>query len=131
VAAAIVTGAIAIAGPFVLDHDAHRLYLRLLHDGWPLIAVSAVAGLAALVTAWRGNPRLVQPLGVLAVAALLAGWGTGQYPNLLGTHLSIREGAAPAATLDALVVVTVIFAALVGPSLLALYILTTRGRLQS
>jgi cytochrome d ubiquinol oxidase subunit II len=131
VAAAIVTGAIAIAGPFVLDHDAHRLYLRLLHVGWPLMLVSAVAGLAALATALRGTPRLVRPLGVLAVAALLAGWGTAQYPNLLGTHLSIREGAAPAATLDALVVVTVVFAALVGPSLVALYVLTTRGRLQS
>jgi cytochrome bd ubiquinol oxidase subunit II len=131
VVAAVVTGAIAIAGPFVLNSDAHHLYLRLLHVGWPLVAVSAVAGLAALVTALRGNPRLVRPLGALAVAALLAGWGTAQYPNLLGTHLSIHEGAAPAATLDALVVVTVIFAVLVGPSLVALYVLTTRGRLQS
>ncbi len=54
-ASAVVAGAMAVAGLFVLHHDAHRLFERLLHAGWPLVAVSAVAGLAALLA--RPRPR--------------------------------------------------------------------------
>ena len=82
------------------------LLYHLLDRGWPLIMVSALAGLAALlVTVRPGRVRdrhLIRPLGALAVAAVLAGWGVAQYPYLLGTHLDIHAAAAPAATMAAL-----------------------------
>lgn len=127
--AAVVAGAVSILGLFVLDHDAHRLYIRLLHDGWPFLALSVVAGLAALLSTARGGAAVIRPLGVLAVAAVLIGWGVAQYPYLLGTHLTITEGAAPGATMDALTIITICAVVLVGPSLLALFVLTSRGRL--
>ncbi len=131
VGAAVVAGAVSVAGLFVLDHDAHRLYVHLLHDGWPCIAISAAAGLAALVATLRGTPALVRPLGVVAVAAVIVGWGVSQYPYLLGTHLALTAGAAPPATMSALAVIAVVAAVLVGPSLVILFLLTARGRLES
>ncbi|HZC74253.1 MAG TPA: cytochrome d ubiquinol oxidase subunit II [Jatrophihabitans sp.] len=129
-AAAVAAGLAAVAGLFVLYHDAHRLYSHLLRNGWPLIALSALAGIAALLsTALRIRPVLVRPLGVLAVGAVLAGWGAAQYPYLLGTHLTIHAGAAPSATMDALGIVTLLAVVLVVPSLAWLFVLTHRGTL--
>jgi cytochrome d ubiquinol oxidase subunit II len=133
VGAALGAGAVAIAGIFVLADDAHRLYTNLLDRGWPLIAISVLAGTAALASTIaapvRNRPLLVRPLGAIAVAAVLAGWGVAQYPYLLGTHLTIRAAAAPAATMDALAVVALAAAALVVPSLAWLFVLTQRGQL--
>ena len=130
--AAVAAGAVALAGLFVLRHDAPRLCSHLVDRGWWLIVVSAATGLAALVATVR--PRLlppvwVRPLGALAVAAVLAGWGAAQYPYLLGTHLTLHDAAAPAATMTALGVVTVLALVLVVPSLAWLLLLTHRGRL--
>jgi cytochrome d ubiquinol oxidase subunit II len=132
VGAAVATGAVAIAGFFVLHHDAHRLYGHLLDRGWPLIVVSGLAGAAALLTTLRSEllrPAWVRPLGALAVASVLAGWGAAQYPYLLGTHLDLHDASAPTSTLVALVVVAVVAALTVVPSLLWLLVLTHRGRL--
>ncbi len=132
-AAAVAAGVTAAAGLFVLRADAHRLYLHLLGRGWPLVAVSALAGLAALLAtvlpALRERPALARPLGTLAVAAILTGWGVAQYPYLLGTHVGIQAAAAPNATMDALGVVAVAAVLLVAPSLAWLFVLTNRGRL--
>jgi cytochrome d ubiquinol oxidase subunit II len=133
VASAVLTGAAAVAGLFVLHHDAHRLFDRLLHVGWPLLAVSGAAGVAALlvtvVPAWQARPMLVRPIGVVAVGAVLVGWGVAQYPYVLGTHLTLDAAAAPGQTLDALAVVALIAALTVVPSLAWLFLLTHRGRL--
>jgi cytochrome bd ubiquinol oxidase subunit II len=134
VAAAVAAGAVALVGLFVLRHDAHRLYGHLLDRGWPLVLLSAAAGLGALFTTLRPGrvpPSLVRPVGALAVAAVLAGWGAAQYPYLLGTHLDLHDAAAPTATLAALLVVAVLAALLVVPSLVWLLLLTHRGHLAS
>lgn len=133
IGSAVGAGLISVAGLAVLHHDAHRLFARLLRDGWPLITVSVLAGAGALVVTalpqLRIRPALVRPLGALAVAAVLGGWGVAQYPYVLGTHLTLAEAAAPSATMDALAVVTVLAVLLVGPSLGWLLVLTHRGRL--
>jgi cytochrome bd ubiquinol oxidase subunit II len=132
VLAGVAAGAVSVAGLFVLRNDAHRLYTELLHRGWPLVAASALAGAGALVAVIRPGllrPALVRPLGALAVAAVLAGWGSAQYPYLLGTHLDLHDAAAPAATMTALAVVAVLALLLVVPSLIWLLVLTHRGQL--
>ena len=73
----------------------------------------------------------MRPLGAVAVAAVLAGWGAAQYPYLLGTHLDLHDAAAPAATMTALAVVAVLALVLVVPSLAWLLLLTHRGQLAS
>jgi cytochrome bd ubiquinol oxidase subunit II len=132
VAAAVATGAVALVGLFVLHDDAHRLFSHLLDRGWPLIVVSAAAGIAALLTTLRPGqlpPALVRPLGALAVAGVLAGWGAAQYPYLLGTHLNLHQAASPPSTMTFLAVVALAALLLVGPSLAWLFVLTHRGRL--
>jgi cytochrome d ubiquinol oxidase subunit II len=130
-ATALVTGAVALAGIAVLHADAPHLFSALLTRGLPLVAASAVCGLAALALLRRAAPRLLQVLAVLAPATVIAGWGTAQYPYLLGTHLSIGEAAAPTATLVALTVVAALAVLLVVPSMGLLFALAQRGSLQS
>jgi cytochrome bd ubiquinol oxidase subunit II len=60
---------------------------------------------------------------------VLAGWGSAQYPYLLGDHLDLPAAAAPAATMGFLGVVAVIALLLVVPSLVWLLVLTHRGHL--
>ncbi len=132
VVAAAAAGITALIGLFVLDADAHRLWMRMLHAGWPLLGLSALAGVAALLTTAAPSlrtvpPAAVRPLGALAVAAVLAGWGIAQYPYLLGTHLDLHTSSAPHATMAALGVITVLAVLLVVPSLAWLLWLTHRG----
>jgi cytochrome d ubiquinol oxidase subunit II len=133
VGSAVTAGLVCVAGLAVLHGDAHRLFVHLLRDGWPFVALSVLCGAATLVSmatpALSRRPALLRPLGAVAVASILAGWGAAQYPYLLGTHLTLSAAAAPEATMDALGVVTVLALVLVVPSLAWLLLLTHRGRL--
>jgi cytochrome bd ubiquinol oxidase subunit II len=127
---AVATGAVALAGIAILHADAPRLFDDLLGRALPLVIVSALCGLASLLLVRRLGPRLVEGLAVVAVAAIVAGWGVAQYPYMLGTHSTIAESAAPLPTLVALVGVAVVAALIVAPSMGLLYLLAVRGRLE-
>ena len=129
--AAIAAGIVALAGIWVLDSDSPRLFHRLVGPALPLVVVSAVCGLAALVLLWRGTPRPARPLAAAAVAAVVGGWGVAQYPFVLGTHLSLSEAAAPNSTLRAVVAIFVVAALTCVPSLVYLYSLEEQGRLDA
>ena len=128
--AAGAAGVVSLAGIGVLHADSPRLFDRLLGPGLPFVLVSVASGLAALILLRRAQPRFLRVLAVLAVAAVILGWGVAQYPYLLGTHLSLAEGAAPQATLVSVAVVFGAAAVLVIPSLGLLYLLQQRGRLE-
>jgi cytochrome d ubiquinol oxidase subunit II len=128
---AVATGLVALAGIFVLRTDAPRLFDALLTRGLPLVLLSGACGLTALVLLRRAAPRLLQALAVGAVAAVIAGWGVAQYPDLLGTHTTISAAAAPTSTLWALTIVAAVALALVLPSMALLFVLAQRGTLDS
>jgi cytochrome d ubiquinol oxidase subunit II len=128
---AVVTGVVALAGIAVLHADSPHLFDELSTRGLPFLLLSWVCGLTALLFVRRLAPRVVQGLAVLAVAAIIAGWGTAQYPYLLGTHTTIAEAAAPAPTLVALTVVAAVAFAIVVPSMALLFALAQRGRLET
>lgn len=130
-ASATAAGGIALAGVGVLHSDAPRLFSRLVGPASPLVAVAGLAGLAALVTLSRSAPRTTRLLAATAVATVVAGWGVGQYPYVLGTHLTVREAAAPSATLWAVVAVFGAALLLCVPSLIFLYALQQRGELDT
>jgi cytochrome bd ubiquinol oxidase subunit II len=123
-------GALALGGIAILHADAPRLFDRLLGPALPLVILSALTGGAALLLLGRASPRLLRVLAVVAVGAVVVGWGVAQYPYLLGTHLSLAQAAAPGPTLLAVTVVFAAAAVLVLPSLALLYVLEQRRLLE-
>ena len=129
--AAIVTGAIAVVGIFVLREDATYVYDRLTSEALPLVIASAIFGIGALVAIRRGARLGARPLAVGAVTAVIWGWGVAQFPYLLPTSLTISDGAGTGPTLTMVIVVFIVAALLVLPALGLLYTLTQRSLLQS
>jgi cytochrome d ubiquinol oxidase subunit II len=129
-AAAVVTGAIAIAGLVIYHADARYIYDGLVGDALPLVIVSVVCGAAVLAMLWRGARRGTRPLAVVAVVAVIWGWGVAQHPYLLPKALTISQGAAGQATLEATLIVFGLAVLVVLPSLGFLYTLTQRSVLE-
>ena len=126
VGAAVVTGALAAAGLVVLDHDAPVLYDGLVGDALPLVILSVVCGAAVTVLLLRGAPPGTRPLGILAVATVVWGWGVAQYPYVLPDTLELGDAAAPSSTLTAVLVVFGAALLIVVPALGLLYTLAQR-----
>jgi cytochrome d ubiquinol oxidase subunit II len=61
------------------------------------------------------------------VVGVVLGWGVAQFPYLLPQQLTISEGAAPSATLTAVLVVFGAAVVLVLPALALLYTLSQRS----
>jgi cytochrome d ubiquinol oxidase subunit II len=130
-AAAIGTGALALAGIFVLRDDARYIYDGLTSEAIPLVILSAVCGLGAMILLRRGAKRGIRELAVGAVVAVIWGWGVAQYPYLLPTDLTIAAGAGTSATLGMVLGVFVVAVILVIPSIGLLYTLTQRSLLEN
>jgi cytochrome bd ubiquinol oxidase subunit II len=126
-AAAVVTGALAIAGIVALRADARFVYDGLTSDGLPLVVVSLLCGAAVLVLLRRGAARGARPLAVAAVVAVVWGWGIAQHPYLLPQVLTIDAGAAPSATLKSVLIVFGAAVVLVLPSIALLFTLAQRS----
>jgi cytochrome d ubiquinol oxidase subunit II len=129
-AAAVVTGALAVAGIIALRADARYVYDGLTGDGLPLVLLSVVCGAAALVLLRRGARRGARPLAVGAVVGVVWGWGVAQHPYLLPQVLTIDAGAAPGATLTGVLVVFGAAIVLVVPSLALLFTLAQRSLIE-
>ena len=127
----IVTGGLSLAGIVILNADAPALSAGLTGRAVPLVAASIVLGSAGLVMLARGTTRGIRALAAAAVTAIIWGWGVAQLPAILPGSLTIGGAAAPAGTLDALIVISIVAAATIGPSLGLLFILDGRSRLEA
>jgi cytochrome bd ubiquinol oxidase subunit II len=127
-AMAAVAGAVALAGLVVVHGDAHRLFHGLTHGGGLLaVVVSAAAGVGTVACVLACRYALARLTAAAAVAAIVAGWGLAQWPQLL-PGLSVADAAAGRSTLVALVVSLALGAVILIPSLAALFGLLLRGR---
>jgi cytochrome d ubiquinol oxidase subunit II len=129
-AVALVAGACAVAGIFVLRADARYLYDGLTHEGLPLVILSALCGLAVLELLRRRADRGARPLAVGAVVAVIWGWGVAQYPYLLPEKLTIADGAAASATLTSVLIVFGVAVVLVLPAIALLFTLAQRSLIE-
>ena len=129
--AAVVAGALAVAGLFLLDSEAGYVHDRLLDQGLPLVILSLVCGAAAIAVLIRGGRRPLRPLAGTAFVAVIWGWAVAQFPYLLPTSLRIDQAAAPDATLIVVLIVFGVAAVLVLPSLGLLYTLAQKDLLES
>jgi len=120
-------GVAAIAGALVVRSDARWIFDRLVDTPAVLsVALSLLAGAAALALVYRWHLDGARASAALAVAALVAGWALAQNPVLL-PGLTVREAAAPD-NVQALLVVVILAGGLVlFPSLALLFRLVLRG----
>ena len=125
-AAAVVAGALAVAGIVALHTDARYVFDGLTGDALPLVIVSLLCGAAVLVLLVRGARRGARPLAVGAVAAVIWGWGVAQHPYLLPQELTIDDAAAPSSTLTSVLIVFGVAVVLVLPSIALLFMLVQR-----
>jgi cytochrome bd ubiquinol oxidase subunit II len=125
-AAGLGAGVLAVAGIVALHADARYAYDRLIVEGLPLVILSALCGFGVLGLLLSRGRRGLRPLAGGAVIAVIWGWGVAQFPYLLPTSLKIGQAAAPGPTLDAVLIVFVIAAIVVLPSLGLLYWLSQR-----
>jgi cytochrome d ubiquinol oxidase subunit II len=126
-AAGAAAGVIAAVGLAVLHGDAPDLAHGLGHRGLPLVIVSAMAGLAALVALWWRRFLLARGAAALAVTGVLWAWAVAQYPDLLAGRLTIAAAAAPRSVLLPVLLSLGAGAVLLIPSLGWLYLLFQRG----
>ena len=124
----IATGAIVFAALIPIRHDAPTLSDGLMERAAPLIVISGLAGIATLVLLYR---RIYSParLGaVIAVAAVVLGWGVAQEPWILVDQVTIADGAGARATLQGLLLVVGLACVIVVPALTYLFSLTQSER---
>jgi cytochrome bd ubiquinol oxidase subunit II len=131
--AAAVAGVAAAFGLVELHAEARYIFDRLTSEGLPLVILSAACGLGALVLLLAAvrrreaaSPWLLRPLSAGAVVAVIWGWGVAQFPYLIPTSLKIAQSAAPPDTLSTVIVVFIVAAILVLPSLALLYWLSQK-----
>jgi cytochrome bd ubiquinol oxidase subunit II len=125
--AALVAGALAVAGILVLNAEAEYVYDRLTKEGLPLVILSGLCGLGVLVLLRRRARRGARPLAVGAVVAIVWGWGVAQYPYLLPETLKIEHAAASSATLTSVLIVFGAAVVLVLPAIALLFMLAQRS----
>ncbi|HYT09356.1 MAG TPA: cytochrome d ubiquinol oxidase subunit II [Mycobacteriales bacterium] len=127
----LVAGALALAGLLVTRADARPIWDGLSSGaGLVAVAVSAAAGLATLVLVWRSRFGPARASAALAVAAVVAGWALAQRPNVL-PGLTVSQAAAGRSTLIAVTVAVAVGAVVLVPSLILLFGLFLRGRLDA
>jgi cytochrome d ubiquinol oxidase subunit II len=127
--AAVVAGAVAFVGIFVLREDARYLFDGLTSRGLALVILSALCGIGSLVLLLRDAHRGARVLAIGAVATVVWGWGVAQWPYVLPETLEVAQAAAPSGTLTAVLVVFALAAVLILPSLALLYYLDQQSLL--
>jgi cytochrome d ubiquinol oxidase subunit II len=123
---AAVTGIVGLAGFFVLEYDAPLLFDGLTGRGLPVIVLSVLAGVAAIVLLVMRRFAWARISSALAVATILIGWAAAQYPYVLPPALTIEEAARGRTTLVAMLVSLVLGSLILLPSLYYLYSLFQR-----
>jgi cytochrome d ubiquinol oxidase subunit II len=128
-AAAVAAGMVAAAGIFVLSNDADYLFDGLTSRALPLVVLSALCGVAALVLVARSTATGARLAAVIAVASLVVAWGVAQWDYLLPESLTVSAAAAPSGTITAVLVATGLAAVLIVPAFVLLYVLDQKSLL--
>jgi cytochrome d ubiquinol oxidase subunit II len=127
-AVGVLAGLIVFNGLYPIVRDAPTLSHGLRDRGLPLLAMAAVAGAVTLVLIFRRRYRVARVFAAAAVAAVVTGWGVGQYPWILVDQLTIKEAAGAPATLAGLLVVVALAVLLILPAFAYLLWLTQSER---
>ncbi|MCW2807002.1 MAG: cytochrome ubiquinol oxidase subunit [Marmoricola sp.] len=120
----VFTGLLVFVALVPIERDAPTLSDGLLTRAAPLVVLSGVAGASTLLLLLRRRFAIARLTAVTAVAAVVLGWGVGQYPWMLVDEVTITRAAGAPATLAGLLVVATLAAVVVLPPLGYLFWLT-------
>jgi cytochrome bd ubiquinol oxidase subunit II len=121
-AAGVASGAFGLAGLALAWLQAPRFFDALLHgQALPLLVLALLNGPLALYAVGRLRPRLARVAVAAQVTLVLWTMAVAQWPYLVPPDLTAQTSAAPAATLNAMLVVTIAGMALLVPSLYLLF----------
>jgi len=124
----IITGGVSLVAAITLELDASTLASGLHGRGLPLIIISAAAGSLSI---WRVRQRRwarARITAVIAVSAIVIGWGVGQYPAVLVDHADIDDVIGARPTQIGLIIVFGLAAVTVVPALTWLFVLVNGKR---
>ncbi|WP_406334387.1 cytochrome d ubiquinol oxidase subunit II [Streptomyces sp. NBC_00203] len=126
-----VLAVLAVVGLAVTHNDAPYVHDGLTSGiGLAFVLVAVVSALATAGLLYRTATGWARVTAVGSVALVVLAWGLAQRPYLIPTSLTVSQAAGASTTLRWLMLVTVIAVVLVGPPLVLLYRLDTRGALQ-
>ena len=111
----------------MLRSDAPLLWDGLTGRAVPVLVLSVVAGVAAVVFLWQRRYVPARLASALAVTTILVGWAVAQYPYILVPEVTIEEAATGRATLVAMLVALGGGAVFLVPALVYLYVLFQRS----
>jgi cytochrome bd ubiquinol oxidase subunit II len=126
VIAGVVAAVLAAVGFVVLHAEAPTVFVGLTSRALPLVILSVVCGIGALVLLARDAARGARLLAVLAVASVVASWGVAQWPYILPDSLTVADAVATSGTLAAILVAFGLAVLLVVPGFILLYVLDQR-----
>jgi cytochrome d ubiquinol oxidase subunit II len=126
--AGLAAGLVALAGLVVYSRDATYLHEGLTTRALPLVILSAVSGVGALVllAPRTRNGKGARAAAVAAVGGLLLAWGVAQWDYVLPRTLTVSAGAAPTATIGSVLVASGLAVILIVPAFVVLYVLDQR-----
>ncbi|MEU0069878.1 cytochrome d ubiquinol oxidase subunit II [Streptomyces sp. NPDC006332] len=127
----VVIAVLAVVG-LAVTHDAARYVYDGLTSGSGLALVLAAVACAVITAGllYRRATGWARFTAVGSVALVVVAWGLAQRPYLIPTSLTVSQAAGVSTTLRWLLLVTLVAVLLVGPPLILLYRLDTRGILQ-
>ena len=127
--AGVAAGLVSAGGIFVLSNDAEYLFDGLTSRALPLVILSAVCGVGALVLLTRRARYGARLAAVGAVASVILAWGVAQWDYLLPESLTVSAAAAPSGTITAVLVATALAVVLIVPAFVLLYVLDQKSLL--
>lgn len=110
-------GILAWLGLIMCYLEAPTLWDGLRQRGWPLIAISFLAGTGSLAALRREEYRFANLMAAAAVAMVILGWGLGQYPYLVPPHITIHSSKSPPVVLWAMIATISVGAVFLFPAL--------------
>jgi cytochrome d ubiquinol oxidase subunit II len=120
-ASALVSGVLALLALAIASVEGPRLVQSVTGRGLPLFVLALLNGPLALWFVWRSRPRIARAAVIAQVVFVLWAWAVGQWPYLVPPDLTISGTAAPADTLNALLIVIGIGSLILMPSLWLLF----------
>lgn len=123
-AVGLLTGVLVFTALLPIAHDAPILADGLKSRAAPMVVLAAAGGLTTMTLLWTRRYAIARLSAVVAVTAVVSGWGLGQYPWLLVDQVTIADAAGATATLKGLLVAVGLAVVIVVPPLAYLLRLT-------